>query len=321
MKVLVTGASGFVGSAIVLKLCADNRYQVSGSVRKIPENQPTVARFFKVPEIDANTDWGSVLSGVDTIIHTAARVHVLNDKADDPLSQYREVNVEGTLNLARQAVNANVKRFVFISSIKVNGEFTLPGKPFTAADKANPSDPYSVSKWEAEVGLKQLATESGLEVVIIRPPLVYGPGVKANFQRMMRWISGGAPLPLGSIDNKRSLVGIDNLVDLIVTCIEHPAAANQIFMAADGQDCSTTEMLRAIGRAFGKPVRLYPCPVGLLLFLASLVGQKAVVQRLTRNLQLDISRARSLLGWEPPVSLEDGLRRAALDFIKRSSLS
>jgi nucleoside-diphosphate-sugar epimerase len=242
----------------------------------------------------------------------------MHDKADDPLGQYREVNVEGTLNLARQAANANVKRFIFVSSIKVNGESTLPGKPFTADDQPGPEDPYSISKWEAEIGLNRLANENGMEVVIIRPPLVYGPGVKANYLRMMRWINRGLPLPFGTIDNKRSLVALGNLVDLIITCIEHPAAANQIFLAGDGQDVSTTELLRSIGRALYKPARLFPCPVSLLSVAAALLGKKDMVQRLTDSLQVDISRTRSLLGWEPPLSLEEGLYQSAQDFKQHS---
>jgi nucleoside-diphosphate-sugar epimerase len=257
--------------------------------------------------------------GVDVVVHTAGRAHIMSDTAGDPLSQYRKVNVEGTLNLARQAAVAKVKRFVFISSIKVNGESTLPGKPFTVNDQPRPEDPYGISKWEAEVGLNRLVKETGMEVVIIRPSLVYGPGVKANFLRMMRWINDGVPLPLARIDNKRSLVAIDNLVDLIITCIDHPAAANQVFLAGDGDDLSTSELAKCIGKALGKPARLFLFPVSLLSLAAWLLGKKNVVQRLTGSLQVDISRAGELLAWKPPFTLEQGLRRTADDFRQQSA--
>jgi nucleoside-diphosphate-sugar epimerase len=310
--ILVTGANGFLGHALSRALQTKG-LAVRGAVRSTAGDAE-----INVGDIGPDTDWKNALADVGVIVHTAARVHAMSDTADDPHKQYRQVNVEGTLNLARQAASAKVKRLIFISSVKVNGESTVQGKPFTTDDHPQPDDPYSVSKWEAEVGLQKLARETGLEVTIIRAPLVYGPGVKANFRRMMRWVNLGLPLPLGSIDNKRSLIAIDNLVDLIITCIEHPAAANQTFMAGDGQDLSTTELVRAIGRAMGKPVRLYPCPAGLLLLAASLLGKRVMVQRLIGNLQIDISLAKSLLDWMPPVSLEEGLRRTVQDFVKQS---
>ena len=198
----------------------------------------------------------------------------MNDSANDPLTEFRDVNVKGTLNFARQAADAKMKRFIFISSVKVNGEATNLGTPFTADDLPKALDPYSIFKLEAAVGLKQLSMESGMEIVIIRPPLDYGPGVSANFLSMMRWINSGVPLPLGAIHNKRSLVALDNLVDLIVTCIDHPCAANQTFLAGDGEDLSTTELLQKIGRALGKPSRLVPLPVSLLTLVASLLGKR-----------------------------------------------
>lgn len=306
--ILVTGAHGFVGRALCRELKA-RQFSVLAAVRTASESDE-----IGVDNIDSDTDWREALNGIDVVVHTAARVHVMNDTAADPLEQFRRVNVEATLNLARQAVSAKVKRFIYISSIKVNGELTASGTPFVAGDIPDPADAYGISKWEAEIELTQLAGETSLEVVIIRPPLVYGAGVKANFERMMRWVKRGIPLPLGAIDNKRSLVSMDNLVDLIITCIEHPAAANQVFLAGDGQDVSTTELLRGIGEALGKPARLYPCPGVLLSFVATLLGKKEVVQRLTGNLQVDISTTRSRLGWEPPASLKEGLRQAARDF-------
>lgn len=310
--ILVTGANGFIGRALCAELEA-RHCAVRGALRSEPgEGQ------CRVGDIGPETDWKESLQGVGVVVHTAARVHVMRDEVADPLAQYRQVNTEGTLNLARQAAAANVRRFIFISSIKVNGESNLPGKPFTADDICRPEDPYGISKWEAEVGLNSLAETTGLEVVIIRPPLVYGPGVKANFQRMMRWVHRGLPLPLGAVDNRRSLVALANLVDLIIHCIGHPSAANQVFLAADGRDVSTTELLYGLGKALDKPARLLPCPVGLLLAAAALLGKREVVHRLTGSLQVDISRARLLLGWEPPLSIEEGLYEVAQDFIRQS---
>jgi nucleoside-diphosphate-sugar epimerase len=227
----------------------------------------------------------------------------------DPLAEFRRVNVDGTLNLARQAVVAGVKRFIYISSIKVNGEQTSIAQQFAAADTPAPEDAFGISKWEAEQGLQQLATETDMDIVIIRPGLVYGPGAKGNFSSLVRLVEKGLPLPLGAIRNKRSLVALDNLVDLIITCIDHPAAANQVFLAGDGQDLSTTELLRGVAQAMGKPSRLVPVPTSLLMLGATLLGKKAVAQRLLGSLQVDISKARDLLGWEPPITVEEGLRR------------
>jgi len=248
-----------------------------------------------------------VLSGVDVLIHAAARAHVVNDLEANPLVQYRRVNLEGTLNVARQAAAAGVRRFIFISSIGVNGNINT--RPFQADDRPNPAEPYAQSKWEAERGLVHLAAETGLEVVIIRPPLVYGFGAPGNFGSLVHWIEKGVPLPLGAIRNKRSLVGIDNLVDLIIRCIDHPAAANQVFLAGDGEDLSTTELLRGVGEAMGKPARLIPVPAGMLQFGATLLGKKAMAQRLLGSLQVDISKTCELLDWKPPYTVQEGLRR------------
>jgi nucleoside-diphosphate-sugar epimerase len=296
-------------------MAARESIEVSAAVRREQHNLPTQAKIFQVGELGANTDWSIALENVQVVVHTAARAHVMKDSSQDPLVEYRKVNLEGTLNLARQAASANVRRFIFISTIKVNGESTAPGKFFTADDEPNPADAYGISKWETEVGLRELAAKRGMEFVIIRPPLVYGPGVKANFQSLMRWISRGVPLPLGAIHNKRSLVALENLVDMIITCLEHPAAANQTFLAGDGVDMSTTELLHRLGSALGKPARLIPFPVGLLTLLASLLGKKDVAQRLCGSLQVDISKARDLLGWKPPVTVEGGLREVAEDFV------
>ena len=235
----------------------------------------------------------------------------MKELAVDPLTVYRQVNVEGTAHLARQAAAAGVRRFVFVSSIKVNGEFTNMGKPFTADDGPAPEDPYGISKHEAEQLLRQIAAETGMEVVIIRPPLVYGPGVKANFMAMMRWLDRGVPLPLAAItENRRSLVALDNLVDLIVTCIEHPSAANQTFLVADGEDVSTAELLQRMARAMNRKARLLPVPVWMLEQAAVLLGKRDVARRLCGSLQLDTTHTRQRLGWVPPIDLDEGLRRA-----------
>lgn len=254
------------------------------------------------------------MRNVEQIVHLAARVHVMNDKSSDPFTEFRRVNVEGTVNLARQAADAGVRRFVFLSSIKVNGEFTQEGRPFTADDAPAPQDPYGVSKHEAERLLQQIAVETDMEVVIIRPPLVYGPGVKANFASMMRWLARGVPLPLAAVtENRRSLVALDNLVDLIVTCLSHPAAANQTFLVSDGEDLSTADLLRRMGAALDHPARLFYTPPALLK-LGIQVVKPGIYQRLCGSLQLDIAKTRQMLSWNPPVSVDEGLLRAAQGF-------
>ena len=315
-KVLITGVNGFIGKTLSDELVIKG-FNVNGTVRSVMSvDFPGAITKFVIKDIDSKTDWQNALEGVDVVIHLAARVHVMKDTAIDALSEFRRVNVEGTLNLARQAVEAGVQRFIFISSIKVNGEGSILGQPYTPEDQPAPVDPYGISKREAEDGLRQLASETGMEVVIIRPPLVYGPGVKANFQSMMRWLDKGIPLPLGAIHNQRSLVSLDNLIDLIVTCIHHPAAANQIFIAGDGEDLSTTELLQRMAAALGKKAWLIPVPSFILEWGASLVGKQAITQKLCGSLQVDISKARDLLGWKPPVSVDKALRKTAQYYMK-----
>ncbi len=306
-RILVTGASGFVGTRLVKSLTALPSVSVTGVVRKQLESD--CYEFESIGDLNADTDWSALLQNKTVIIHTAARVHIMDDSADEPITEFRKVNVAGTLNLARQAASAGIERFVFISSIKVNGEQTQPGQYFKADDEPAPEDPYGMSKWEAEIGLRKVAEESGMEVVIIRPPLVYGPGVKGNFASMQGLVARGLPLPLGAIHNKRSLLALDNLIDLIITCVDHPAAANQVFLAGDGEDLSTPELLRRVGKAIEQPARLLPVPACLLQLGASILGKKAMAHRLLGSLQVDISKTREVLGWEPPVSVDEGLRR------------
>lgn len=311
LSILVTGAGGFVGRNVLGRMLQDGR-EVACTLRNKSSQDVGMKKWY-VPDIAKNTSWGDIVSGVSVIVHCAARVHVMSDAVSDPLSEFRRVNVEGTLNLARQAAASGVKRFIFISSIKVNGEATYAGRSFGPSDMPAPEDPYGISKLEAERGLMHLADETSMEVVIIRPPLVYGPGVKGNFASLIKLMRKGFPLPLGAIHNKRSLVGVDNLVDLVIRCIDHPAAANQVFLAGDGEDLSTTELLRGLAEAIGSPARLIPVPAGLLSLGAAVLGKRAVAQRLLGSLQVDISKARDLLGWEPPVSVKEGLRRCVRD--------
>lgn len=314
-KVLLTGASGFVGRAVLDRLRQDSQFESVIAVRKAWLEVPEKVRLVEVSSIDAFTDWKEAVAGCAVVIHCAARVHVMSDTSADPLAAFRKVNVEGTLQLARQAAEAGVKRFVFVSSIKVNGEATALGAPYTADAEPAPADPYGISKMEAEQALRLLAAQTGMDVVIIRPTLVYGPGVKANFLSMMRWLDKGVPLPFGAIHNQRSFVALDNLVDLIVTCVEHPSAANETFLVSDGEDLSTTQLLRRMATALGVPARLLPFPAWLLESGASLLGRKALSQRLCGSLQVDISKTQKLLGWIPPVNVDQALSQVAQHFI------
>lgn len=315
MRCLITGGSGFVGRALTGHALAQG-YDVRLALRRPLATDETVGvEAVAIGSLSVDTDWTAALRNVEKVVHLAARVHVMNDKSSDPLSDFRHVNVAGTANLARQAAASGVRRFVFLSSVKVNGEFTERGHPFTADDAPAPEDPYGVSKHEAEQALRQIAADTGMDVVIIRPPLVYGPGVKANFLSMMRWLARGFPLPLAAMtDNRRSLVALDNLVDLIVTCMNHPEAANQTFLVSDGEDLSTADLLRRMGDAVGYPAQLFHIPPVLLKLGAKLVKKPGIYQRLCGSLQLDIAKTRQLLGWAPPVSVDEGLRRAAEGF-------
>lgn len=313
-RILVTGANGFLGSRLAGYLREREKSVTCVTRSKIASD--CEVENIVIPSFKQDRMWRDALDGVKTVIHCAARVHAMNDIKYDPLDVFREVNTLGTLDLARQAAEAGVKRFIFISSIKVNGESTQANCPFTAFDKRFPKDAYGKSKSEAEERLLALAKETRMDVVIIRPPLVYGPGVKANFASLMNLAGKNFPLPFGATNNKRSLVAIDNLVDLIVICIDHPKAANQVFLASDDYDVSTTELLEELTRAAGREPRLISLPIGLMEVCLALIGKKAMADRLFGNLQLDISHTKDTLGWKPPVSFAEGV---ALCFEKKKS--
>ena len=308
MRVLVTGANGLVGKALCANL-VQSGIPFRAAVRS-PISVLTGLDNFVTGAIDGSTDWQGALTDVTVVIHLAARVHVLNDTAENPLEEYRRINVQGTLNLAENAVTAGISRFVYLSTAKVNGESTHKGQAFSESDEPNPLDPYAVSKHEAEQGLRKIADQTGMDVVIIRPPLVYGPGVKANFAALLRAVQKGWPLPLGVIHNQRSLVALDNLVDFIMTCAIHPKAANQTFMVSDGHDISTTELVHGLAHAAGVLTHLLPVPIWILQWVGRFLGKGDTVGRLCNNLQINSSKARDLLGWVPPVSVHEGLQRA-----------
>ena len=306
MKILVTGANGFVGRALCAVL-AKQGFNVIAAMRE----QKSIAgcKTTAVGEVNANTVWKDALNEVDVVVHLAARVHVMHENTQDPLTEFRKVNVAGTLRLENEAAKAGVKRLIFLSSVKVNGESTLAGSPFAFKRFANPQDAYGISKYEAEEGLKSIAKKTGLEVVIIRPPLVYGNGVKANFANMLRLVKLGLPLPFGAIHNKRSLIYIENLTSFITTCITHPNAANNTFLVSDGEDVSTTHLLKACAFALNKPLWLIPVPQSWLAFVFKLSGKAIIADRLLGNLQIDNTHACQKLAWRPPYTLAQGLER------------
>lgn len=317
MKFLVTGATGFVGNVLCNRLLSDGMY-VRGTLLESESPRSLVSGVEQVvtEPLSSDTPWHHALSDVDTIIHLAARVHIMDDPSADPLTEFRKVNVEGTAQLAREAVKAGVRRLVYISSIKVNGEESTI--PYTPGSPPNPSDPYGISKWEAEQALRKIEAETGLEVVVVRPTLVYGPGVKANFLNMMKIICRGIPLPLASVSNKRSLIYIGNLVDALLSCAVHPAAAGKTYLVSDGEDVSTPELLCRTANALGVPARLFPCPVTLIKLIGEFTGKKQVVNRLTGSLTVDSSKISQELGWKPPFAMEDGLRNTANWFLQKN---
>ncbi|ANL47629.1 NAD-dependent epimerase/dehydratase family protein [Rhizobium phaseoli] len=307
MRCLVTGAAGFVGSPLVERLHAEKICDLVVTTRSPTSVFPDDVRHFPI-EMTDSTDWTAALAGVDVILHLAARVHIMNDRAADPLAEFRRTNTAATLNLAQQAARAGVKRFVFVSTIKVNGEEN--DRPFRHDDAPMPIDPYGISKLESEIGLREIAARTGMEVVIIRPPLVYGPGARGNFALLVGLVRKRIPLPFASLKNRRTLVAVQNLVDLIITCAAHPAAGGEIFLAGDGEDLSTPELIRGIAAGLGVKPTLFPFPSALLHMAAKAVGKESVYQRLCGSLQVDISQARKVLGWTPVVTPRQGLKLA-----------
>lgn len=304
MKVAVIGAGGFVGQPVTRRLMAEGV-----DVRPIVRTPAGLPGERTIADVD-EADWDALLEGMDAVIHLIARVHIVTDKAENPLADNRRINTAGTLKIAAAAARAGVKRFVFVSTVKVNGENNEPGRPFTADEEPTPLDAYGISKREAELGLFALSERTGMEVTVVRPPLVYGPQVRANFLSMMKLVRRGLPLPFGRVTgNRRSMVAIDNLVDLIVTLLRHENAPGQIFFASDGHDVSTRELLSMLATAMGRKARLLPVPVGLMRAAARVTGKGATAQRVLGSLQVDIAKTRELLDWTPPVSMEEGLRR------------
>ncbi len=321
LKILVTGASGFVGSHLVENLVYQG-HDVLGTVRnkkKCSEISPVNLRFTTVMDINGSTDWSACLDGIDCVVHLANRAHKIDEQDNNALTLYRAINKEGTLQLARQAAMLGVKRFIFISSIKVNGESTPPGKQFTPHDKHKPNDPYGLSKYEAELGLREIESQTGMEVVIIRPPLIYGPGVKANFLKMIQAVHRRIPLPFGNINNQRSLLGIENLLDFISLCMVHQKAAGQTFLVSDGNDISTTELFKEIAMAMHSSLYLLPISEIVLKNILILLGCRHISEKLCDSLQLDISLARTLLEWDPPYTLNDQLTKTIAHYLLTST--
>jgi nucleoside-diphosphate-sugar epimerase len=303
---LVTGASGFIGRALCESLAASGRAP-RRAVRQPSAGTPDSSA---IGDIGPDTDWKSALEGVRCVVHLIARTHVLRETAADPLSEYRRINVMGTERLAREAAASGVRRLVFLSSVKVNGEHTST-RPYTEDDMPQPEDAYGISKLEAEQALARIAGETRLEIVVLRPPLVYGPGVKGNFLRLMDIVTRGVPLPLGSAINHRSLVYVGNLVDAVIKAIDAPQAAGRVYLVSDGEDVSTPELIREIAKALGVDTRLFPCPTPLLRIAGMLSGRGAETARLIGSLQVDSSRIRRELGWHPRFRLEQGLAETA----------
>ncbi|MGI2104668.1 NAD-dependent epimerase/dehydratase family protein [Shewanella frigidimarina] len=319
INILITGATGFVGKHLIERIKKNTQFNLTVVTRRDIFIDNVNCK--TISNICSSTDWDGVIDNIDVIVHTAARVHVMNDTSSNPLHEFREVNTRGTLKLAKDAALKGVKRFVFISSIKVGGESSQLGNPLTEDSNYIPSDPYGLSKYEAEQQLLELAKHSEMEVVIIRPTLIYGPDVKANFETMMNWVSKPIPLPFGAINNKRSLVSIDNLISLIEVCLTHPKAKGEIFYVNDGNDISTSDLLRKLYKSFSNGAPLIPMPMSLINLLFKLIGKSDYSARLLGSLQVDISKAKTLLNWTPPYSVDDSIDKTVKHFIQTKKQS
>ena len=315
--VLVTGANGFVGSGLVARLVAE---QIP--VRSVTRNSSGVhakeSEVFFIETLESVANWEEALRDVEVVVHLAAKVHDMSKQSSNSIDDYRRINVEATLNLANSALNNGVKRFIFLSSIKVNGESTVLGHPFTPDEEfVCPNDPYAISKFEAEIGLRAIAARSKMEIVIIRAPLIYGPGVRANFLRMLQCVNLSIPFPLGCVKNKRSLVALENLVDLIVVCFYHPLAANETFLVSDGHDVSTVEILQLLASEMDRVLRVFPIPLSVLSFTLNLLGARKIFDRVSDSLEVDISKTVDLLGRTPKISIYDAIHKVVLDYLKK----
>lgn len=322
-RILVTGATGFVGSRLLASQDALTHHIQFRAVTRRPleKSFPNVEQFL-ISDIAEKTDWTKALLGVDTVVHLAARVHVMHDKASNPLEEYRNANVITTLNLAKQAASAGVKRFIFLSSVKVNGEKTDIGKPFTEESIANPVDPYGISKLEAEEGIRDICTTTGMQYVFIRPPLIYGPGVKANYQKLMNLVQRRLPLPLGGIVNKRSMLALDNLINFILLAARHPKASNQLFLLSDKKALSTPQLIDRMSGCMGyASSRLLSVPVQILRLVGFCLGQSAAIERLTESLEVSAHRAHQLLAWNPPLDVEQAIQITVDDFLSSRKVS
>lgn len=315
MKVLVTGASGFVGRALCAELSRQG-FSVRAAIRSA-NARINLAEPALVGSIDGSTDWSAALRGVDAVIHLAARVHVMKEDCADPLAEFLKVNLHGTENLAIQAARAGIKRLVYVSSIKVNGEQTREGQPFRESDEPSPQDPYGVSKHEAEKALQRIAAETPMKVVIVRLPLVYGPEVGGNFLRLLKLVDRSVPLPFASIRNQRSMLYLGNFVDALIVCAVHPNAGGKTYIVSDGETISTPQLIRELARLMEKPAHLWPFPTGLLKFAGLLFGKVDEIDRLIGSLVIDSSKFRDELGWVPPYSMEQGLAVTAKWFQQR----
>lgn len=314
---LVTGASGFVGRALTQHLGVQAGTRVVCAARShIPCTAPNMT-FFQCDDALETQDWRAALNGVEAVVHLAARVHVMRDTAVSPADEFRRINVQGSINLARQAAASGIRRFIFISSLKVNGEQTLPGRPFQASDAANPQDPYGTSKHEAEQALLAIGRDTGMEIVILRPPLIYGPGVRANFERLMRLVQRGVPLPFGAVHNVRSMVALENFVDLIAVSTWHAQAPGKIFLVSDDHDVSIAQLLRMLASGMKKHVWLIPVPACLLVAMARLAGKTMDASRLLDSLQVDISETKRILNWQPPHAMQDAINKTVTSFTSK----